>query len=144
MTLTINAAGTGRRLALRLLVGAAAWWPAARAWAATSPPVTSAVTVSPAGPGTARPPYNTGVGFYTLSGAAGVTALSNPKIYDANGNTFRPRGVNRLHWGDNVDAGIANSNANCERYVFGWVADLFSTRIPTIIRDGVFPGGSPS
>src|SRR6202008_299824 len=66
-------------------------------------------------------------------------ASSNPKIYDANGNTFRPRGVNRLHWGDNGDAGIAASGANCERYVFGWVAALFNTYLPLIISDGIVP-----
>jgi hypothetical protein len=55
----------------------------------------------------ARPGYNTGNGFFVLNG----------ELYDANGNEFRIRGVNRNHWDSNSAAGIANSGANAVRWV---------------------------
>jgi mannan endo-1,4-beta-mannosidase len=54
----------------------------------------------------ARPPYNTGNGFFVLNG----------KLYDANGYEFRIRGVNRVHWDSNSAAGIAKSGANTVRW----------------------------
>src|SRR5271166_5864283 len=79
-------------------------------------------TLTPAtqGSSVSRPSYNTGTGFFTLSGSGTVNSSSNTKIYDANGNTFRPRGVNRNHYDDGCDQGIWNSKANCERYVLYW------------------------
>lgn len=52
-----------------------------------------------------RPAYNTGVGLFVLNG----------KLYDANGNEFRVRGVNRNHYDSNSGAGIAKSGANAVR-----------------------------
>ncbi|HWG75444.1 MAG TPA: cellulase family glycosylhydrolase [Steroidobacteraceae bacterium] len=81
---------------------------------ASTPPVT--ITVSQPGTATAstaggsstaaRPSYNTGSGFFVLNG----------KLYDANGNEFRIRGVNRVHWDSNSAAGIAKSGANTVRW----------------------------
>ena len=52
-----------------------------------------------------RPSYNTGNGFFIYEG----------KLYDANGNEFRIRGVNRSHYDSNSQAGIARSGANTVR-----------------------------
>ncbi|HEY1694405.1 MAG TPA: hypothetical protein VGG39_19685 [Polyangiaceae bacterium] len=52
-----------------------------------------------------RPSYNTGPGFFVLNG----------KLYDANGNAFRMRGVDRNHYDSNSQAGIAKSGANTVR-----------------------------
>ena len=52
-----------------------------------------------------RPSYNTGPGFF----------VSNGKLYDANGNEFRMRGVNRNHYDSGSAAGIAKSGANAVR-----------------------------
>jgi mannan endo-1,4-beta-mannosidase len=53
-----------------------------------------------------RPSYNTGTGFFVLSG----------KLYDANGVEFRIRGVNRNHY-DVAAPGIPKTHANTERTV---------------------------
>jgi hypothetical protein len=52
-----------------------------------------------------RPAYNTGDGFFVLNGT----------LYDPNGNAFRIRGVNRLHWDSDSAAGLALSGANTVR-----------------------------
>ena len=52
-----------------------------------------------------RPSYNTGPGFFVLNG----------KLYDANGNEFRMRGVNRNHYDSASAAGLAKSHANTVR-----------------------------
>jgi len=52
-----------------------------------------------------RPSYNTGDGFFVVNG----------KLYDANGNEFRIRGVDRAHYDSNSAAGIAKSGANAVR-----------------------------
>jgi hypothetical protein len=52
-----------------------------------------------------RPPYNTGNGFFVYGG----------KLYDANGNEFRIRGVDRAHYDSDSQAGIAKSGANAVR-----------------------------
>ena len=52
-----------------------------------------------------RPSYNTGNGFFIHEG----------KLYDANGNSFRIRGVNRSHYDSSSQAGIARSGANTVR-----------------------------
>jgi mannan endo-1,4-beta-mannosidase len=54
---------------------------------------------------TARPSYNTGNGFFVLNG----------KLYDANGNEFRIRGVDRSHYNSPSQPGISNSRANTVR-----------------------------
>ena len=56
-----------------------------------------------------RPSYNTGNGFFVLNG----------KLYDANGNEFRIRGVDRCHYDGNSKAGIAKSGANTVRVFVG-------------------------
>lgn len=52
-----------------------------------------------------RPTYNKGTGFFVLNG----------KLYDANGNEMRIRGVNKLHW-DFASPGIPASRANTVRW----------------------------
>src|SRR5262249_45443807 len=52
-----------------------------------------------------RPSYNLGTGFF----------VSNGKLYDANGNEFRIRGVNKVHW-DVMSLGLSNANANATRW----------------------------
>jgi mannan endo-1,4-beta-mannosidase len=54
-----------------------------------------------------RPSYNTGVGFYVVGN----------KIYDANGNEFRVRGVDKNHIESNFSV-VAKTHANTVR-VFG-------------------------
>jgi mannan endo-1,4-beta-mannosidase len=53
----------------------------------------------------ARPAYNTGKGFYVADG----------KLYDANNQEFRIRGVNRAHYDSDSAAGIEKSGANAVR-----------------------------
>ena len=60
---------------------------------------------SGAGSTASRPAYNTGNGFFVVGG----------KLFDANGNEFRIRGVNRNHWDSNSASGIAKSGANAVR-----------------------------
>lgn len=52
-----------------------------------------------------RPSYNKGTGFFVVGS----------KLYDANGNEFRMRGLNHLHW-DNQSVGIPKTGANAERW----------------------------
>ena len=52
-----------------------------------------------------RPSYNTGTGFFVVGS----------KLYDANGNDFRIRGLNHLHW-DSPSIGIPKTGANTERW----------------------------
>jgi hypothetical protein len=59
----------------------------------------------PAAAAVSRPGYNSGNGFFVLNGG----------LYDPNGNPFRIRGVNRVHWDSNSTAGIARSGANTVR-----------------------------
>jgi hypothetical protein len=83
----------------------AAWLPASGT--ATSPlPGTPPVTPPPTSGTVTRPSYNTGVGFFVLNG----------KLYDANGNAFTMRGVDRCHYDSSAStAGIAKSGANVVR-----------------------------
>ncbi len=75
----------------------------------TSAPTTPAPTPAPApvpSNGVAqRPSYNLGTGFFVLNG----------KLYDANGNELRIRGVNKVHW-DVMSLGLSNANANATRW----------------------------
>ncbi len=80
--------------------------------AATSSNSGSVTTVS-ANSTAQRPAYNTGNGFFVLNG----------KLYDANGNEFRIRGVNRTHWDSNSAQGIANSGANTVRWGIDFTRD---------------------
>ncbi len=65
----------------------------------------SANSTNPVNLTATRPSYNTGNGFFVLNG----------NIYDANGNEFRARGVDRTHYDSYSQAGIANSHANAVR-----------------------------
>jgi len=69
-------------------------------------PFSITVTQSGVSGGVARPSYNTGNGFFVLNG----------RLYDANGQEFRIRGVNRVHWDSDSSAGIAKSGANTVRW----------------------------
>ncbi len=60
-----------------------------------------------------RPSYNTGNGFFVANGG----------LYDANGNAFRPRGVNRVHWDSSSAAGIALAKANIVRTFIDFTRD---------------------
>ena len=78
--------------------------------AGAAPPVTATPRMTesmpPAGGRASRPSYNIGNGFFVLNG----------KLYDANGNEFRMRGVNRTHYDSSASsAGIAKSGANAVR-----------------------------
>jgi hypothetical protein len=53
-----------------------------------------------------RPSYNTGHGFF----------VSDGKLYDAKGNEFRIRGVNRVHWDSDSAAGLVKSGSNTVRW----------------------------
>jgi Cellulase (glycosyl hydrolase family 5) len=53
-----------------------------------------------------RPSYNTGNGFFVRDG----------KLYDAKGNEFRIRGVNRVHWDSDSAAGLVRSGSNTVRW----------------------------
>lgn len=53
-----------------------------------------------------RPAGNTGTGFF----------VSGRKLFDANGNEFRIRGLNHLHF-DSPSVGIPKTGANAERWV---------------------------
>jgi mannan endo-1,4-beta-mannosidase len=76
---------------------------------------TSSSTASSGGPAATatRPSYNSGDGFFVVNGG----------LYDPNGNLFRIRGVNRLHWDSNSAAGIALSGANTVRYDMDFTRD---------------------
>lgn len=63
-----------------------------------------------------RPSYNTGNGFFVLGGG----------LYDANGNIFRIRGVNHLHWDNGSPTGIAKSGANTQRWVIDFTRPVAS------------------
>jgi mannan endo-1,4-beta-mannosidase len=71
-----------------------------------SPPVSSA-----SGP-VARPSTNHGVGFFVRDG----------KLYDASGNEFRVRGVNKVHW-DAASPGLANANVPATRWTVDFTRD---------------------
>ena len=66
---------------------------------------TVAVSSPSSGGQVSRPSYNTGNGFFVYEG----------KLYDANGNEFRIRGVDRDHYDSDSQAGIAKSGANTVR-----------------------------
>lgn len=63
-----------------------------------------------------RPSYNTGDGFFVANGT----------LYDPNGNAFRARGVNRVHWDSDSAAGIALSRANTVRTFLDFTRDAGS------------------
>src|SRR5215472_270224 len=104
---------------------------------------TPVVTVPPVN----RPSFNTGIGFFTLSGAGPSYSGAINKIYDNKGNTFRPRGTNRTHYdsGTGVDQAVVNSNCNAERYALYWPNGVTSQQFvetyikPTIIGENIVP-----
>lgn len=73
-----------------------------------------------------RPSYNNGNGFFVLNG----------NLYDPNGNLFRIRGVNRLHWDSNSAAGIAQSGANAVRWDMDFTRDA-GTNVSEIQTQGI-------
>jgi mannan endo-1,4-beta-mannosidase len=86
------------------------------------------VTVSiasgtPTGGAVARPSYNTGNGFFVLNG----------KIYDANGNEFRIRGVDRCHYDSPSQPGISNSGANAVR-MFMWSLSTGAAKYANVVQ----------
>jgi len=76
---------------------------------------TAAATLSVAAPDqVARPSYNRSKGFFVLRG----------ELYDPNGKRFRIRGVNRVHFDNPDQPGMANAHVNTVRffmYNIGWV-----------------------
>jgi mannan endo-1,4-beta-mannosidase len=66
--------------------------------------------VQAAGALASRPASSAGEGMFVLHG----------KLYDPNGNEFRVRGVNRVHWDSNSADGIARSGSNVVR----WAVDF--------------------
>jgi hypothetical protein len=93
-----------------------------KAWAHTKVTVTSTAAVSSGGQ-VQRPSYNTGTGFFVLNG----------KIYDANGNEFRMRGVNRCHFDSDSQPGISNAKANTVR-MFMYELSLGAARYANVIQ----------
>jgi hypothetical protein len=73
-----------------------------------------------------RPGTSTGVGFWTAHGT----------LYDANGNKWRPRGANRLHWDSNTPVtgtvGLFNTKANCQRMFTDMTQDWTTKNKPLI------------
>ena len=65
-----------------------------------------------------RPSYNTGKGFFVRDGI----------LYDAKGNEFRIRGVNRVHWDSDSAAGLVKSGSNTVRWDLDFRALPHSTQ----------------
>ena len=82
--------------------------------------------------GVARPSYNTGNGFFVLNG----------KLYDSNGQEFRIRGVNRLHWDSPSAEGIAKSGANTVRWDMDFTKAA-SDNVNEIQTQGIQNGNAP-
>ena len=79
---------------------------------------------APTGGQVQRPSYNTGDGFFVLDG----------KLYDANGNEFRIRGVNRCHFDSDSQPGISHSKANAVRmfmYELSYGASVYTNVLQT-------------
>ncbi|MBV8306525.1 MAG: cellulase family glycosylhydrolase [Gammaproteobacteria bacterium] len=68
--------------------------------------LSSAVVTHAATEAVARPPYNTGTGYFVKQG----------QLYDPTGNAFRIRGVNRNHYDMPDQPGISRSGANTVRF----------------------------
>ena len=88
---------------------------------------TQSTTVAVSSPSTngqvQRPSYNTGDDF-VLDG----------KLYDANGNEFRIRGVNRCHFDSDSQPGISHSKANAVRmfmYELSYGASVYTNVLQT-------------
>jgi hypothetical protein len=65
----------------------------------------ASITLSTAGQA-ARPSYSAGGGFFVYQG----------QLYDPNGNVFRIRGVDRAHFDDPDQPGLANAQVNAVRF----------------------------
>lgn len=94
------------------------------------------ISPSSAKPTTAsRPAASTGIGFFTANGA----------IYDANGNLFKTRGMDRLHWDANQpgnDSGLFNAKANSHRIVIDPIQSWSGTNKPlmdAMVSNSVVP-----
>jgi hypothetical protein len=86
--------------------------------------VTVAVSSGTPTTGTAsRPTYNTGNGFFVLDG----------KLYDANGNEFRIRGVDRAHYDSVSQPGISKSGANAVR-MFMYSTSVGSAKYVNVVK----------
>jgi mannan endo-1,4-beta-mannosidase len=79
---------------------------------------------SPTGGTVSRPAYNTGNGFFVLNG----------ELYDANGNEFRFRGVDRNHYDSNSAAGIAKSHSNAVRIFVESNFGVSATALANIVQ----------
>jgi hypothetical protein len=84
----------------------------------TSPPVATSGQVS-------RPSYNTGPGFFVLNG----------KLYDANGNEFRIRGVDRNHYDSISQPGISKTGANAVRIMVATNYGASVARLVSIVQN---------
>jgi Cellulase (glycosyl hydrolase family 5) len=90
-----------------------------------SPPSPPSPPPSPPSAGQVqRPSYNTGDGFFVYEG----------KLYDANGNEFRIRGVNRCHFDSNSQPGISRSKANAVR-MFMYELSLGASTYANVIQN---------
>lgn len=94
--------------------------------AADPSPATDVQTQAAGGSGetprVARPAGNTGTGFYVVGA----------KLYDAKGNEFRIRGVNRTHWDSwGSPTGIPLSGANAERVHFAFTNPASDLKVVT-------------
>lgn len=78
---------------------------------AALPTSDAALPANDAASASVRPAYNTGTGFYV--GA-------DHQLYDANGQRFRMRGVNRVHYDDGAATAIVASGANAVRWLLYW------------------------
>ncbi len=93
----------------------------------TSPPPSSPPPSAPSPPSVGqvqRPSYNTGDGFFVYNG----------KLYDANGNEFRIRGVNRCHFDSDSQPGISRSKANAVR-IFMYQLSLGAAKYANVIQN---------
>jgi mannan endo-1,4-beta-mannosidase len=84
----------------------------------------ASTATAPTGGQVQRPSYNTGDGFFVLNG----------KLYDANGNEFRIRGVNRCHFDSDSQPGISHSKANAVRmfmYELSYGAAIYTNVLQT-------------
>jgi trimeric autotransporter adhesin len=72
-----------------------------------------------------RPSYNTGPGFFVLNG----------KLYDANGNEFRIRGVDRNHYDSISQPGISKTGANAVRIMVATNYGASVARLVSIVQN---------
>jgi mannan endo-1,4-beta-mannosidase len=100
-TMTCPAGTTGSWVQTTTYVSA----PAPKCWSAVLSAMPAGACTPVVGGTVARPSYNTGTGSFVLNG----------RLYDANGNEFRIRGVNKAHWDQDSNAGLVLAHANALR-----------------------------